>query len=1050
MHTAIVNAVGRPTGSPSCYLCSLRVHRFVPSFTVLSVFAGALYGQALFVKPVKVLGDPNFTGTAANPLAYDSTGPNWVEGRELNEPLGIALDNSVSPPIVYIADTGNNRVLAYKYATQLTAGAPADLILGQPDRFTNLPQGPAGALTTGLRAPSGLAVDSAGNLYVADTGDNRILRYPKPFAQPAGYQFPDLIIGQTTFTTSGGNSGGVTASTLLLTSGTSFFPHTGLAFDSSGNLWVADTGNHRVLRFPASVLSAGLNAPAADTAIGQTNLVSNVAATLRTSTTSLYYPTSVAFDASGNMLVSDSLDRVLVFLPKSGTNASASRILGVAVATASQPNPPAVSDVAVGNVTSTIAAGTGIVVVDSSNNRVLVYPAFSDWPAQATQFSPSATSVIGQTSFSNSMANEGGPVAATTLSSPVDAAASTTEVFVVDSGNNRILVYPISNSAPGSTPSRVIGQLDFPYNAPNLVIGQEFFTAGSANSVSGSAILDLSSTPPHLYVADTANNRVLGFKNFTSLANGQVADLVIGQPDLFHTTINYPTNVATTPNAQGLNSPTSVAVDSAGNLYVADAFNSRVLRFPAPFASGTTNLETADLVLGQSDFVSIVTDPTSRTMNIPVSIAFTAAGANTAMPNSGYLVVTDANHNRVLLFPKPFSNGMGAALELGQPSLNASTASAGATGLSAPQGVAVDPLDNIVVSDTGNGRVQVFGAAQTLSDGAAASFSLNANFTTPLGIGMASSGEFWVADASQNHLLHFPPVSQLAITNYISDATLAAVSPRSAFVDSFSNLLVADGINRVLYYAPGVAVVNAANYIPGRPLAPGAIAALFPSISTNMLSGATATAPAGVFPLPTTLADTQVIVNNKASALFFVSPGQINLPLSMSLPSAGTVDLQVVQPDYRAGLRWGRTCPQFSFARFIHHRRHGFRRGSGDQCRRRNNQFGDQSRGARGVYNALRDRSGIRCRRSRGWHRRHRADTDRGESANPPGRRFSYRLRYSVFGTRRPTLWAWQINFQIPMSTVPGNTVPIVVVMNSIPSDNPSVPGQIAATIAVK
>ncbi len=271
--------------------------------------------------------------------------------------------------------------------------------------------------------------------------------------------------------------------------------------------------------------------------------------------------------------------------------------------------PPAVSNIAVGDVTSAITAGSNVVVVDSSNNRVLVYPAVSAWPAQTTQFSPSASSVIGQTSFSNSMANQGGPVSAATLSSPVDVAASATEVFVVDSGNNRVLVFPITNSSPASTPSRVIGQLDFPYNAPNLVIGQEFFTAGSANSVSGSAILDLGATPPHLYVADTANNRVLGFKNFTSLANGQVADLVIGQPDLFHTTINYPTNVGTTPNAQGLNSPTSVAVDSAGNLYVADAFNSRVLRFPAPFASGTTNLETADLILRAIGF----SFPSSRT-----------------------------------------------------------------------------------------------------------------------------------------------------------------------------------------------------------------------------------------------------------------------------------------------------------------------------------------------------------------------------------------------------------------------------------------------------
>ncbi len=92
----------------------------------------------------------------------------------MNNPVGVAVDNSVSPPNVYIADTGNNRVLAFQYATQLTAGATADLILGQPDRFTNLPEGPGtSSLSTGLNAPTGMAVDAGGNLYVADSGNNR-------------------------------------------------------------------------------------------------------------------------------------------------------------------------------------------------------------------------------------------------------------------------------------------------------------------------------------------------------------------------------------------------------------------------------------------------------------------------------------------------------------------------------------------------------------------------------------------------------------------------------------------------------------------------------------------------------------------------------------------------------------------------------------------------------------------------------------------------------------------------------------------------------------
>ncbi len=148
-------------------------------------------------------------------------------------------------------------------------------------------------------------------------------------------------------------------------------------------------------------------------------------------------------------------------------------------------------------------------------------------------------------------------------------------------------------------------------------------------------------------------------------------------------------------------------------------------------------------------------------MNVPVSIAFTVEGANASMANSGYLAVADANHNRVLFFAKPFSNGMGATLVLGQSSLNASSASTTAAGLSAPLGVAVDPLDNIVVADTGNARVQVFGPVQTISIGAPPSFATTPGFSARLAMGMAPSGQFWVADGNQNHLLHFPSIDRV-------------------------------------------------------------------------------------------------------------------------------------------------------------------------------------------------------------------------------------------------------------------------------------------------
>ena len=70
----------------------------------------------------------------------------------------------------------------------------------------------------------------------------------------------------------------------------------------------------------------------------------------------------------------------------------------------------------------------------------------------------------------------------------------------------------------------VLGQTDFMHSNANYI------TASTMSSPSGVAI-DKSSTPHHLYVADTSNNRVLGWNNAASFSNDQPADLVVGAGD---------------------------------------------------------------------------------------------------------------------------------------------------------------------------------------------------------------------------------------------------------------------------------------------------------------------------------------------------------------------------------------------------------------------------------------------------------------------------------------------------------------------------------------
>lgn len=1010
----------------------------VRSLLVCAFLVQSLAAQSLFVKPVRVLGDPHFIGTAASPLSISSQGPNGVEGKELQAPTGVALDTSVSPPILYVADTGNNRVLGFQYTTQSAAGSVADLILGQPDRFTT-----NSATSTSFSAPTGLVVDSSGNLYVADTGHNRILRYQKPFNQPPGVQFPDLILGQTTFAGTTANPGGVKATTLSLLVQNQLGGRAGLAFDSSGNLWVADLGNNRVLRYPSSVLKAGQNGPAADLSVGQPDLLTATSSTSRASKIGMARPTGISFDSAGRMYVTDALARVLVFAPGIGFNAAASRILG-ADPTVATNAPSAITLAAQAQAVN--ISGSNVLVADSGNNRVQIYPAFDKWSAENIQFSPSATQVLGQEDFTSFLSNRGGVNAnGNTLSGPQDLASSSTEVYVADTANNRILVFPINSGVIGSIAFRVIGQTDFIYRGTNMISGSEF-----SMSAASAVIIDTNSKPQHLYIADTLNNRVLGFRDFRTLTQGQKADLVIGQQDFSKNVVNYPTGKAAEPSERGLNGPRGLALDSDGNLYVADANNSRVLRFPQPFASGITALQNADLVLGQAGFFSSVTDATQRTMGAPVSLAFTKDGADSAK-STGWLVVADAGHDRVLMFPKPFTSGMNASHVLGASDFTSGTGDSGATHFSGPGGVAVDPQDRIVVADSGNGRIQIYPSVSLLArTGSPPSVSVTAGLNQPVSIAMTTEGQFWVADNGLNQLLHFPAVDQLPLTTpaYSPDTGLAARTPRYAFVDRFNNLLVADGANRILYFAPQVNVANAGNYINGRALAAGTFASIF-ATGTNVLS--TETAAGNSQPLPTVAADIQVLLNGKPAALSYVSPAQINLPLPLSLPTGGSLDLQVVKVS--SGQIMGSAEVALSSASpalFI---------------------LGGAQSGpvaARNEDNSLNSASNPATRGSiiqlfgTGQGPVINPPPDGEASAGPVETVARPQVVLGLPGTLVPVenikysglapgfVGLWQINVEIPATAPSGGSVPITVYMNSIPSTNPASPTQIITTISIK
>ena len=601
-------------------------------------------------------------------LRQATSAVNLVDGRELNRPQGVALDSARR--IVWVADTGNNRVLGWRNASAFDNGARADFVLGQRDLTSTDPQGPGTTFSGGTFAPTAVAVDTAGNVFVHDSGNNRVLRYPRPFDQPD--QLPDQVIGQPDFRTRAANFAGVTEKSLFSATNNGILK-AALAFDAQGNLWVVDPGNHRLLRFSANVI--GDNAasfPSANMVLGQPDFATNIPlqpgpnqSLLQPETRSrkngIREPSGIAFDQAGRLFVIDALNRVVVYRPPFAVGSDAVRIMGIgpAVPQGTLPPPP-VNEFTIGIVNAAGAAisaeavfciGNVVFVVDTPASRLVRYDAFDAWVPEATQFSPPGRAAIGQDGLTLTQLrpNRGLPEPNnSSINQPTAGAFANGETFLVDSENNRVIVFgDISTGPPAAAGApynarRVLGQDNFAARSPNLLEGREFAFTAQGNLAGSGLVIDSRSNPPRLYVADTFNHRVLGFADARRVRSGDKADVVIGQPDFTRALLNFPSNDPNVRGPGGLAFPTGVAVDRDGNVWVADNGNSRVLRFPNPFGDGFAGQ--ADLVIGQSNFSNRLQDATARTMSAPYGLAFSAEGS---------LFVSDSSLHRVMMFNPP-------------------------------------------------------------------------------------------------------------------------------------------------------------------------------------------------------------------------------------------------------------------------------------------------------------------------------------------------------------------------------------------------------------
>lgn len=323
-----------------------------------------------------------------------------------------------------------------------------------------------------------------------------------------------------------------------------------IAVDGHGGVYVADYNNSRVLHFP-NFVGRGV-APQADMVYGQTDYASH---DVHRGARGLNFPHGVAMDGKGELYVADTFNNRILHYPPSSTTAD--RVYGQPNFDGAGANSGGIGPETLSHPQGLAIDATGLYVADSQNNRVLHFP----------EGKLTADFVYGQGTPGNSPANfssHNNESGSTGLNDPRDVALDKTGLYIVDSGNHRVVHYPFADAVA----DRVYGQLGFASTSVSPNQGKTKPTATTLNNPTGVAVGEQG----RLYIADRNNNRILCYPSFAQQkGNDPAAIRVYGQA-------TYTSDEAST-SASTFHGPGAVSIDDGRNMFVLDIFNQRMLKF---------------------------------------------------------------------------------------------------------------------------------------------------------------------------------------------------------------------------------------------------------------------------------------------------------------------------------------------------------------------------------------------------------------------------------------------------------------------------------------
>ena len=667
-------------------------------------------------------------------------------------PTAIAFDSSGN---LYVADKSSD--LVTKIATNGVETVIAGTVNGG-----GLTVGPATQVS--LDNPHGVAVDSSGNVFIADTGNNRIVK-----VTPGG-----------TLSVFAGNGGFGLPTAGPATSSTLGYPQ-GVAVDSSGNVFIADTYNSMILKVTSGgTLSvvAGTNSYGAPTAGPATNSM-------------LYFPAGVAVDSSGNVFIADTYNSMIEKVTPGGT-------LSILAGTGTRSAPTA------GPATSSALSRPAGVAVDSSGN---VYIA-DTYNSMIEKVTPGGTLSIIAGDGSSGNATEGAAVDSAIENPDAVAVDSAGDIYAVESTQYLVLklsaaaVAPKALKALKATPLDRAASIEFSIvsNGGAPISKYQYSIDGGTNWSDTEAG---TTSPVTVSGLTNGTNYSIKLRAVNSAGDGAASAAVVVTPRIGYT-MSFVAGVAgwsgaPTPGpalSSYLSSPLDVAVDSSGNLYIADSGNQMVLK--------VTSGGTLSVVAGTGTYGAPTTGPaTSSKLESPQGVAVDSAGN---------LYVSSTDSHRVVKIDTGGNLSFFAGTGLpGSPTPGTATSSK----LNSPRDLAVDSVGNVYISDSDNNRIVKVTPGGTLSifagtgsfgaptAGPATSSALG----YPSGIAVDSADNVYLADAYNSMIEKVTPGGTLSI--FAGTGTFGAPtegpardsdlgSPSGVAVDSAGNVYISDSGNNLI------------------------------------------------------------------------------------------------------------------------------------------------------------------------------------------------------------------------------------------------------------